>query len=242
MSQVFTNWRVVFVDGPSCREHKDYLRSLVDSDSRFSIINLSSNKGGIFGAMNVGFDSAKSNEWTMFLGSDDYLSCPDVLNDVVKVLCYSCDHLTQLLICTGIYLDTSDVQKRRACFLSRQLPGPLRLTSRIFTRHLFYGATPPHQCTFFSPQCHKGVPLYDTSFSLAADLNAFLALRDMGNSNFVVAPIRICNILVGGISHKSIFRRLREVVRCYFKAFGFFFFAPFLLRYIRKFSHRFLNQ
>ena len=159
MSQVFTNWRVVFVDGPSSREHKHYLRSLVDSDSRFSIINLSSNKGGIFGAMNVGFDSAKINEWTLFLGSDDYLSCPDVLNDVVKVLSSSCDHFTQLLICTGIYVDTSDVQKRRACFLSRQLSAPLHLTSRTFMRHLFFGATPPHQCTFFSPQNVLDLPL-----------------------------------------------------------------------------------
>ena len=72
-SQTWNKWEVVFVDGKSYQNHKNYLKELCNRDKRFSFYEQAKSSKGIFGAMNQGLEIVDKNSWVLFLGSDDKL-------------------------------------------------------------------------------------------------------------------------------------------------------------------------
>ena len=70
LNQSYRNWETIFVDGPSSLDHKDYLRSISNSNKRFHLSSLHLQK--VFAAMNYGFENKIEAEWVLFWGSDDY--------------------------------------------------------------------------------------------------------------------------------------------------------------------------
>ena len=69
--QTYLNWRVLFVDGESEKNHRHWLIDFCSNEEKFSWIE-QNNKKGIYTAMNYGFQKAKKDEWLFFWGSDDW--------------------------------------------------------------------------------------------------------------------------------------------------------------------------
>ena len=65
-SQSFTDWRLLFIDGPSDQAHKRWLDDFCADESRASWINQSPSSPGIFGAMNQGFLCSRPSDWILF--------------------------------------------------------------------------------------------------------------------------------------------------------------------------------
>ena len=65
-------WSVLFVDGDSSSEHRQWLIHICSSDSRFSWTSQPPDQPGIYGAMNFGFQLTHDYDWVLFWGSDDH--------------------------------------------------------------------------------------------------------------------------------------------------------------------------
>ena len=77
VSQSFTDWEVLIMDGVSNDDTLKIAQSY--NDSRIHIYSEPDN--GIYDAMNKGINKAQG-EWLYFLGSDDWLLNDNVLNDI----------------------------------------------------------------------------------------------------------------------------------------------------------------
>ena len=81
-SQTFELWRLCFVDGPSCSEHRAWLVNCCEADPRCSWVPQDPDEVGIFGAMNQGFSMTLSTDFLLFWGSDDWAASPTVLGEL----------------------------------------------------------------------------------------------------------------------------------------------------------------
>ena len=108
------------------------------------------------------------------------------------------------------------------------------LSAHRFRRPLFFGATPPHQATLFGPGAIQKINSYLPGLRLAADLDYFLRLAAFSPLCIRVANLELVQMTEGGVSAQQTRRRLEEVRLSYQRAFGFFWFLPFLLRYFRR--------
>ena len=99
--QSWPNWSVLFVDGPSSPEHRQWLQSWCESDPRCSWIPQDHDKPGIFGAMNQVFAEASNDDWLLW-GSDDFAAAPDVFAKAMALL-ENPNLRPDLLVCREIY-------------------------------------------------------------------------------------------------------------------------------------------
>ena len=143
---------------------------------------------------------------------------------------------SDLIVCKGRYVDpTTHKFTRKAHFLPSSFSQLLGLR-----RSLFFGFTPPHQATFFGKGVINVSSYYDKSFRLAADLDYFLRvslLASKQNTSLYVKCVdsEVIHMSAGGVSSRQTIRRLYEVCLAYYRSFGFFFWFPFLMRYISRF-------
>ena len=85
-AQSTNNWKVIFVDGYSKKEHTNWLTQLCKKDNRFKWISQSFQSQGIFGAMNDGINEIKESSWVMFWGSDDWCNSTNVIENLYENL------------------------------------------------------------------------------------------------------------------------------------------------------------
>lgn len=232
VSQTFPYWSVLFVDGYSEQDHLRWLDACCACDSRFRWIFQGSFVSSIFGAMNDGLNAAKDGDWILFWGSDDWASSPTSFECLIRSIEPSMANLScpALVVCKSRYVNPRTLEAGRvASFLP---PGLVPFSS--FRASLFYGLIPPHQATLFSPSIFDEIPGYDANLRLASDLDFFLKLS--GSTGLVVSSVDLClvDMSPGGVSSLLPVKRLSEVARCYFRAYGFFFMVPFLFRYVRR--------
>ena len=227
--QTWINWRLLFVDGGSSDLHLDWLNNTCASDSRCIWIEQSPDCPGIFGAMNQGFSFASSNEWLLFWGSDDWAASPVVLELLIQSI-QKADRLFDLVVCTGRYADSSTRAIGRISMF--QPEGVLRTAS--FRNALLLGSTPPHQATLFGPGARSMLNQYAAGFRLSADLDYFLRLSRHPGLSILCLDLDLVHMADGGVSGQQTWRRLLEVSRAYRYAFGWFWWFPFLARYIRR--------
>ena len=107
----------------------------------------------------------------------------------------------------------------------------------ICLKLVFKGFTPPHQSTLIRGKSKILSNGYNAKYRLAGDLEFFCRLTKTNQLSIVNFPIDIVHISTGGISDRENFLRIKEVLRCYAKYFKFYFFFPFILRYLNR-----LNQ
>ena len=100
---------------------------------------------------------------------------------------------------------------------------------------MFFGSSPPHQGTIFSPDSIKGLKIYNTKFNIAADLNFFLNVGLNRGINIPLLETNIVNIGLGGYSSLSNRNRFIEVFVAYYERFNILAFIPFLFRYFKRF-------
>ena len=134
-SQLYTNWRVVFVDGNSSKNHHDYLNVLCEEDKRFSWITESSLRSGIFGAMNDGITIANDNDWIYFWGSDDWAYNENIL----KNLAYEIKESTNkpdLIVCKARYFNMKTKRMARESFFIKN--SQTKVISRIYFKFLLF--------------------------------------------------------------------------------------------------------
>jgi glycosyltransferase involved in cell wall biosynthesis len=244
--QTWPHWRLLFIDGPSGPEHRAWLDQCCASEPRCNWVQQDAAEPGIFGAMNQGFaaaaDPAEPADWLLFWGSDDWPAAPTALAEAMASLsgghyleCNSTASLPDLLVCCGRYADASSGTPTRPTVF--QPPGVL--SSAAYRRALLLGSTPPHQATLFGPGARQRLARYAQGFRLSADLDYFLQLSSP--HRHASAPLRVqcldlelVNMTAGGISGQQTQRRLQEVRRAYRRAFGWCWWLPFLMRYLRR--------
>ena len=228
-AQCWPHWRLLFVDGPSGKHHRQWLESCCLSESRCSWIAQDPDHPGIFGAMNQGFAHAASQDWLLFWGSDDLAAAPDVLVSAIACI-ESSTFCPDLLVCHGRYFNASSGQlTRRAVF---RLSGLLSGSS--YRRALLFGSTPPHQATLFGPGARQFLARYAPGFRLSADLDYFLQLSKFPDLVVQCLDLELVHMADAGVSAQQGQRRLQEVVWAYCRAFSWRWLFPFVARYIRR--------
>ena len=234
--QTFKSWRVVFIEGDSKTEHRKWINNFCQNNKKFSIIYQTKKYKGIFGAMNQGISEAKSDEWLLFLGSDDWLIRNDSLNNLslkMKTILKK-NKNCQLAICKAIYYDLKSKKKGRISSFIEKGDETIVIDGYKFRRKLASGFSPPHQGVIFGPKSLLKVNKYDENFKLAADLDCFLKLSR--NRLLEIAILDIDLIYMGseGVSSRNTIERLKEVIIAYFFEFKYLFWIPFIRRYIKK--------
>lgn len=238
VSQTYTNWSVLFVDGNSEPDHLRWLDSCCVRDNRFRWISQGAFTRTIYGAMNDGLFDVRDTDWILFWGSDDWAFSSDVFDRLTNSLSPSLDTSTLpcLIVCQGLYVNPRTNKAVRAASF---LPDGL-VSHSLFRLSLFLGRTPPHQATLFSPRVFNIVPAFDAKLLLASDLDFFLRLSK--SSRIVIQSIRLPIVCMspGGVSSRLPLKRLKEVALAYSRSFGPFFVVPFISRYIGRFLDLFL--
>ena len=230
-NQTFASWRLCFVDGPSSAEHRAWLVNCCEADLRCSWVLQHPDEFGIFGAMNQGFAMATSMDYLLFWGSDDWAASPSVLSDLaLNIAGNNVTDIPDLVVCRGRYVSqTTNTISRPSVFHPAGF-----LNSFYFRKALFCGATPPHQATAFGPGSRKRLARYSQGFRLSADLDYFLNLSRYPDICVQCLDLELVYLADGGVSGQQTQRRLREVYSAYRRAFGWGWFFPFFVRYLRR--------
>ena len=108
------------------------------------------------------------------------------------------------------------------------------IDSGAYQRALFLGSTPPHQSTLFGPGARQRLACYAPGFRLSADLDYFLQLSSHKGLRVQCLDLELVHMADGGVSGQQTQRRLQEVSLAYRRAFGWYWWLPFLLRYVRR--------
>jgi len=227
--QTWTNWRLLFIDGTSGPDHRRWLLHCCSAEPRCRWVAQVPEYPGIFGAMNQGFALAAPEDWLLFWGSDDWASSPHALAAAFRAI-ESVDRCPDLLVCQGRYADDSTEVLGRS---TRFQPGRV-LDSSAYRRALWFGSTPPHQATFFGPGARIKLDHYASDFRLSADLDYFLQLSRHPGLRVMCIDLELVHMADGGISGQQTQRRLQEVRRAYRRTFGWLWWFPFLMRYLRR--------
>ena len=230
--QTYKNWRVLFVDGNSNKENINYLIKTEREDSRFSWITQNKESLGIYSAMNQGLNYAKDNEWILFWGSDDWASSKHTFNRIVDLINNLGNKKPYLILGKTNYFDLINKRMGRKSIFSNKKD--IFINSYQFRNLLFLGCSPPHQGTIFSPESINSCEIFNTKYKIAADLEYFVKISLKTNIYIYLFEESIANIGLGGFSSKSNFKRLKEVIKIYMKAFGFLSILSFFLRYLKR--------
>ena len=176
---------------------------------------------------------ALSEDYLLFWGSDDWAASSFVLSELALEIerCHSMKCKPDLVVCRGRYVNAiTDAISRPAVFHSAGL-----LNVSAYRRALFYGSTPPHQATVFGPGSRKRLARYSQGFRLSADLDYFLNLSRHPDVYVQCTDLELVHMADGGVSAQQTQRRLQEVCSAYRRAFGWGWFFPFFVRYLRRF-------
>ncbi|MCQ9200648.1 MAG: glycosyltransferase [Prochlorococcus marinus CUG1437] len=233
-NQSYKNWRVLFVDGNSNEEHRKYLDELCESNLNFYLIEQSPFHKGIFGAMNQGIKFAYENEYVLFWGSDDWAPGKKLLFELNNKIKKDCNELTNidLLVCAGRYFDFKKSSlSRKTCFKKGNINF---FNKRSFRNKLFFGNTPPHQATIFTPKFFKRKIFFDEELEITADLDIFLKISKFNDLSIYANNLEIVYMGNEGISNKKTIKKLKEVFSSYRKTFYEIAFVPFIFRYSKK--------
>ena len=225
--QTWPHWHLMFIDGPSSPEHRIWLENCCLAESRCNWVHQDSDRPGIFGAMNQGFAAVAPSDWLVFWGSDDWAASPTVLAEAMETLFLTAmaSGIPDLLVCSGRYANAyNGVLGRLTTFSS----------GSNYRRALLLGSTPPHQATLIGPGARARLARYADGFKLSADLDYFLQLSRFSDLRVQSLDLELVHMSSGGISGQQTQRRLQEVRKAYQRAFGWFWWFPFIARYVRR--------
>lgn len=235
IKQTFQDWKVIFIDASrSSNEHKKWLNNCSKSDPRFFVTEENLQYQGIFPSMSYGLEFASRDDWILFVGSDDWFTSPKSLESVAIEISKSTKHNLDLLISQTKFVDRDKGKTLRV----NKVPNIKYADKIILSRLMFFGYMPIHQSACFSYKVLSQTLPYANNYYLAADSDLFLRLLHLRNFNLLFIDKTFINIQSGGISHKRLFRRVKEVILIYFDFYSYIFFIPFLFRYLRKILSR----
>ncbi len=220
-NQTSKSWRLIFVDGKSSKKHREYLEKVSKDYGNINYVFQDERNPYIYGAMNIGFNLVKPDEWFLFWGSDDWAYSKYVIEDLVKIINNPNYKKKDLIFNEALYVNTNNKKGRKASF---KIINNLRFS-------LFLGFSPPHQGCLFSPNSLKKKNYYNTNYCLASDLDYFLSISKYKGLKAINLNKVIVKMRKGGASGLSLKNRVHEVFSIYKKEFGILFIIPFFLRY-----------
>ena len=233
-SQIYKNWKVIFIDGPSNDNHKNWLKTCAKNDKRFFVIEERKDKKGIFPAMSYGAEFANNNEWIIFLGSDDWFSSEKSLITIKRKILFFKEKKNDPKL--FIYGTQFLKEKSKRIIRYDSFPNIKYATNTELARLIFCGYVPTHQSLCFSSDLIKKIMPYSLKYHLAGDLDIIFKMLSIEKFEIVFIKKRLVNIQLGGISSKLLFTRLKEVLIIYFEYYKYIFIIPLFLRYFKKFS------
>ena len=235
IKQSWSDWNVLFIDGKSNYKHKEWIKDICNKDSRFKAINQDDLNPGIFGAMNQGFGLCRSDQWLLFWGSDDWAKGNNTFQEIVNSvnLFKESNIEPDIVVCQGRYISHKNQRKKRKAVFSLN-NNEYHLNKSKYRNSLLMGNIPPHQATLIGPKARRIINKYSKQFYLAADLDYFLTLSKAEDINVLIINKEIVNMLEGGVSSRRFKQRISEVRRAYKLTFGFIWWFPFIMRYIKR--------
>ena len=238
-SQIYKNWKVIFIDAPSNENHKNWLKTCAKSDSRFSVVEERKDSRGIFPAMSYGVEFANNNEWIIFLGSDDWFSSNKSLITIKRKILF----FQETTINPKLFIFGTQFLKEKTKRIIRydSFPNINFATNIDLSKLIFFGYVPTHQSLCFSSDLIKKIMPYSLNYLLAGDLDIIFKMLDIEKFDIAFIKDKLVNIQSGGISSKLLFTRLKEVLIIYFEYYKYIFIIPFFLRYFKKFLSRFIK-
>ena len=224
--QTYQNWRLIFVDGCSETDHIRWLDTCCAKEKRCSWIKQNPKEKGIYGAMNSGFEHAKTDEWILFWGSDDWAATSTILEEIKNELedILKKDNTPDLIFTKAKYINKENKIKRTSQF---NFVKNMKIS-------MFLGGSPPHQSTLFGNGARKLINRYSSKYRIAGDLDYFCKI-----SKFKKIKIKLINkysvlMLNEGVSQKENSLKLKEVLNIYKEQYGIAFFIPFIIRYLKR--------
>ena len=194
--QTYKNWSVIFIDGESLKEHKDWLKEFCKKDKRFFYSMQRKTNKGIYGAMNQGLQYIEKDSWVLFLGSDDWIIEPNTfkeLNVKLKDLSYK---KLDLVICKGKYFRLNK-SFYKDCFFTDKFKN-MEINLKTYKKLLFQGLTPPHQATLMKSSIFSSEYKYEDNFMIAGDLNFFCRLCNKEKLSIFLLDLFIVSISNAG--------------------------------------------
>jgi glycosyltransferase involved in cell wall biosynthesis len=176
VNQSFTDWEVLVMDGDSSDDTLKIAQSY--NDSRIRIY--SEPDKGIYDAMNKGIKKAKG-EWLYFLGSDDWLLAPDVLQKLFY------HDISQYHVVYG------DVE---ATHLPPQNKGEWTLSTIDYNRC--------HQCIFYRKDVFKKLGYYNLEYPVWADYDINLKWFFAKRIKKLYIPLTVAHFSMGGFCAENI--------------------------------------
>lgn len=218
--QTYSNWRLSLILH-STNDSFILEKVLPEDESRITVHIESSSQGSIYNAMNEGLSFISTSTHICFLGGDDMLAHPDILEKCTRYIGSHIDHPDIIFSASCRYPATGRVSQLNSTFSSS-------LTNA------FLGHIAPHQGLIYPSSLFSYHHLtYDTRFPIAADLELFLKLSS-NHFRFLNLPFDLCYLGHSGVSSRYHFRRVREVLIIYYRFFGPLALVPFLMRYLRR--------
>ncbi len=234
-SQSHQKWRVIFIDADSNKEHKQWLNRCVASDDRFIFFDEPEESRGIFPSMSYGAQFAKSDEWIMFLGSDDWFASNNSLSSIASEIFFRIEIYDPKIIIFG----TQFLNKKNNNIIRiNNNPNFKVISNKKLANFLFFGYVPAHQSLCFSSDFLGKIMPYSKNYKLAADSHLILKMLSQGHFKIIFLNKILINIQAGGLSSKFLFKRLKEVLLIYIQHYKFSFIVPFTLRYFLKIISR----
>lgn len=235
-NQTYKEWRAIFVDGNSNKNHKKWLINKCKNSKNFKYIEQNKNGKGIYSAMNDGFKEASKDEWIFFWGSDDWAFSSKTFENLSKQIVFEikCNLTPSIIISKAIYIDKKGNKNKRISEYNTYRKMKNTFSTRKFRNALFWGSVPPHQGTLIGPSVHFLLRNYSIKYQLASDLDYFLRISQINSLKIKVLEEIIVCLSEGGVSGKQNLKRTREVISIYFEHFNKLWFIPFFSRYIKK--------
>ncbi len=172
---------------------------------------------------------AKKNEWILFWGSDDYPTNENCISVIRKEI--ETNKKKDLIIFKGRFVDRYNGKPKSINHFTKL--NTTSLNQFQYRKLLFRGFRQAHQATLINPWRNLRFLRYDDGMKLAADLNFFLDSSKILNLCLKIVNLNIVDIGFGGISRRNNLQRFKEVIYAYWRNFRFFFFIPFILRYLK---------
>lgn len=189
--QTYKSYEVWIIDGFSTDGTREYLETL---GAPFNFI--SEKDSGIYQAMNRGIERAQG-EWLYFMGADDVLYDPKVLQTIAQ----GAENARDVLLGEVIFENEKSSKSSQSQLVKQS----------SITRKLWLKNTVHHQGVFYNHQLFKN-SRYDESYAVLADykFNITLYKRDVA-IGYIDCTIAICGSR--GISKKFEWSLYKEDIR-----------------------------
>lgn len=203
LSQDFTDWEHIIVDGGSSDDTLDIIREL-EPDYKGRLKWISEPDQGIYDAMNKGIRMA-TGDVVGILNSDDMFSTARVLSRVR-------DEFGKRRT-DAIYGDIHFVSPDKLDHCVRYY------SSRFFRRWMMvFGYQPAHPSFYCRRECYDRFGGFDTSFRIAADFENMLRLIYIHNIRARYVPMDFVTMRLGGASTNG-FSSHKRIIKDHYRAY-----------------------